>query len=266
MPAPPKDVPAKELFLQLCEPAPSEVIDFPRKNRQTGKPITRVRIMVVPQIEHERAQMSARKSIMDRYQLKAGELEDKITREVAGDAIARELLVVACRHESPMPGTEDSAEGPQYPRLFRDAAHVSELTAHEIMVLFNAYLAVQEKYGPFESHPMTPDDIDNWVKRLVEGGSELPLLSTTFPQLVQLSYLLAERTYSLSQVLATQLQNSPPTSGFTLPAYCGDIYSFGRPAENSESTGSESSDSLLADVDSISTEDAIELARKLVLR
>lgn len=265
MPAPPNDISAKELFLQLCEPAPSEVIDFPRKDRKTGKPITRVRIVVVPQLEHERAQMSAREGIMKRYGLKAAELDDKVTREVVGDAIARELLAIACVHEEPMPGTADSDSGPKYARLFKDAAHVSELTAHEIVVLFNAYLLVQEKYGPFESSPMTVEDIDRWVKRLVEGGSEFPLLSMSVPQLVQLSYLLAERNYSLSQFLATQWESLPATSKFTLPDSCGDIFSFGKPAENSESTGSESFEPMLG-AETISVEDAIDLARKLVPR
>jgi hypothetical protein len=266
MAGPPDDVSAKDLFLKLTEPKPtSEPIDFPRKNRATGKPFTRLRIQVLSQLEHERARIEAHRKLRERYNLKTDEMGDITIREVAGDAIAREVLAMACVHESPIKGSEDDESGPKYPRMFRDAEHVSELTAHEIVVLFNAYLLVQEKFGPFESDPMTPEDLNKWIKRLEEGGSELPLLSMSLPQLVQLAYLLAARNYSLFHTLSTQWQSLPDTLKSTLRASCGDISSFGKPADDSESDGSVSYEPSMSG-EPISLEDAVELARRLVQR
>lgn len=263
---PPADIPAGELFLQLCEPKPSEVIDFPRKSPITKKPITRVRVQVLSMREHENARITAHKKLREKYNLKADEMGDMTIREVCGDAIAREVLALACLHEKAINGTEESDTGPKYPKMFRDADHVSDLTAHEIMVLFNAYTLVQEKYGPFENNISSPAEVDRWVKRLVEGGSEFPLLSMTWPRLVELTSSLAARTYSLSHILASQWQSLPDTLRSTLLASCGDIASYGVQLASDDDTGLESSHESFMTGEPITTEDAMDIARRIVGR
>jgi hypothetical protein len=209
----------------------------------------------------------AHKRLKEKHQLKSDEMGDVTIREVAGDATARELLALACVSEAHVEGSENDELGPRYPRLFRDAEHVSDLTAEEIVVLFNAYLLVQQKYGPFEDNIRTDEEVDLWVKRLVEGGSELPLLSTTWPQLVELASLLAARTYSVSRILASHWSSLPDTLRSDLLSCSGDIVSYGAQPANDESTGSESSpDEVAFGAGDLSAEDAMDLARKLVKR
>ncbi len=267
MPAPPEDTSAKELFLQLSEPKPGDDFDFPRKT-SAGKPVTRIRIQVLSMKEHEQARIEAHKKLKSKYLLKEDDMNGITMREVHGDAVAREVLAAACRKTVPFEGSAESERGPQYPRAFRDAEHISEeLTANEVLILFHAYLLVQEKYGPFEVQQETAEDVNQWIRRLEEGGSELPLLSLSLPQLARLTSSLGERIYLLYQALATQWESLPDTLRSTLLDSFGDISSFGRPLESSDPTGSESSsDAVLSTERELSIEDAHDLARKLLNR
>lgn len=265
MPGPPADVSAKDLFLKLSEPKPSEVVDFPRKNH-AGKPVAQIRIQVLSMKEHEQARVEAHRKLKSRYALKEDDMNGLTMREVHGDAVAREVLATACRMVEAIEGTEESDTGVRYPRAFRDAEQINdELTANEILILFNSYLQVQEKYGPFETQIETAEDVNKWIQRLEEGGSELPLLALSLPQLVRLTSLLGVRTSSLYRVLATQWESLPDTLRSTLLNSFGDISSFGRPVETSEDTGSENSpeDALLRADRPLTIEDAKDLARRL---
>ena len=267
MPGPPADVSAKELFLKLSEPKPSDVIDFPRKTH-SGKPVAQIRVQVLSMREHEQARVEAHRRLRSKYLLKEEDMNGITMREVHGDAVARELLASACRLVDPIEGTQDSERGAQYPRAFRDAEQINdELTANEILILFNAYLLVQDKYGPFETQTETADDVNRWVQRLEEGGAELPLLSLSLPHLVTVTSSLAGRISLLYQALATQWESLPDTLRLHLQSFCGDISSFGKQPENDDDSGLESSaEPVLSAGRDLSIDDAKELARKLVPR
>lgn len=267
MAMPPNDVSAKDLFLKLSEPKPGEEFDFPRKTA-SGKPVARIRIQVLSMKEHEHARIEAHRKLKAKYLLKEDDMNGVTMREVHGDAVAREVLAAACRLTDPIAGSEDTERGIQYPRAFRDAEQINdELTSNEILTLFHAYLLVQEKYAPFETSAETQEELNAWIKRLEEGGSELPLLSQSLPQLVRLTSSLAGRISLLYRALATQWESLPDTLRSTLLVSCGDISSFGRQAGDSENTGSASSDELaLRPGHGLTIEDAHELARRLIPR
>lgn len=208
MAGPPKDVPASELFLKLIEaPRPTEVIDFPRKGPD-GKPVGRVRLQVLTQEEHDRARTAAH-AAMKGQGFDKDDLQGAVLREVEGDTVARELLAMACLTDE---GHEFEDGKITYGRIFRDASDLKKLRSDEIAVLFNAYLVVQSKYGPFESSVSTSQDVDAWVKRLVDGGSSFLLLHLPLPALADLTYSLAERVSILSGTHPSQSKDSLESS------------------------------------------------------
>lgn len=265
MPGPPTDISAVELFLKLSEPKPSAIYDWPLKGKD-GKPLRQFRMMVLSMAEHEVARVEAHRAIKKKYGLKEEDMGGVTMREVAGDAVARQLIAMACRHVQPLPGTEDSETGPSYPRMFRDADHAGELTAHEVLVLFNSYLLTQEKFGPFERGLETNDDLNRWIQRLEEGGSELPLLSISLPHLVVLAQSLQGRITSLYRDLATQWESLPDSLRSTIQSYCGDISVFGSSLGDFESTGSGSYEPALEPGAELDIEDAKRLAERLTKR
>lgn len=264
MSGPPTDISAKELYLKLTEPKPSEVFDWPT-NGPDGNPKRKVRVMLLSMREHETARVEAHRAIKKKYALKEEDMAGVTMREVAGDAVARELIAMACVHVDPLPGTADSDSGPKYPRLFSGADHVSDLTAREVLFLFHAYLLVQEKYGPFEANGITnQDDLNKWIKRIEEGGSEFPLLSMTLPQLVTVAYSLQGRVTWLYRTLASQWSSLPDTLKSTLRDCCGDIESFGAEPRLPDDTGlSDEYDPLLDSGEELSIEDARLMAQRL---
>jgi hypothetical protein len=195
---PPKDVPASRLWSKLCEtPAPSEVVDFPRRRRD-GTPIGQVRIMVLPQRLHDDARERAARAI-EKKGYKPEQLKNDLLAEVQGDQTAKELLALACHEVDPNPGTEGDA--PRYARVFPNGDAVGDLTADEINVLFTSYLMVQAKYGPYVTDIASDEELDAWITRLAEGGSAYPLASCSWRALVQLTMLTAARCYKLASIL-----------------------------------------------------------------
>jgi len=207
MAGPPNDVEPSELWRRLNEtPKPSEVIDFPRKDAN-GKPLSRVRIQVLSMMEHDEARIKAHQWLKDKH-ISPEEFGGPTIREVYGDAVARELLAMACVAEEPVKGTEDN---PRYARLFRSGKDMEALTADELTVLFTAYEMAQRKFGPFEGNLNSEQEISDWVKRLAEGASSFPLAQLSWHRLVELTTSLARRAYCLSACLDSQCSNLPDT-------------------------------------------------------
>jgi len=202
MSGPPNDVEPSELWRRLNEsPRPSEVIDFPRKDAN-GKPLSRVRIQVLRMLEHDQARIRAHEWLKNK-KIPAKEFEGITIREVYGDAVARELLAMACVSDEPIKGTEDSG-APKYARLFRSGEDMETLTADELVVLFTAYEMCQRKFGPYEGNIESEEELNQWVARLAEGGNRFPLAQLSWHQLVELTMLLSERAYCLSALLDYQ--------------------------------------------------------------
>lgn len=163
---PAKDVPADELWTKLCstEP-PHEIIDFPRQDPATGKPIGQIAIRALKQGEVILAKAEATK-----YARAAIKEKFDATERVEGyaqvfeDACATELVSRFCWRPTNL----------KVP-VFARAADVRErLTSDEVSVLLNAYALVMHRFGPIVS-TMTADDYEAWIKRLTDGGSSTPL-------------------------------------------------------------------------------------------
>jgi hypothetical protein len=235
-PGPPKKVEASELFLKLMEaPRPSEVVDFPRLDKD-GKPIAQVRIQVLRMDEHDQARIVAQQKLKAR-RVANEDLSSAAIKEVLGDAVAKELIAMACLTVEPM----QESEPPVYGRIFRDGEDVGKLSTDEVLVLFNAYTLVQHKYGPFERTITSAEDIDAWIKRLVEGGDVFPLSSLDLPALAELTLSLAQRVHSICTILASQWSSLPPTLVASLESCSMAISSYGERHADSEQTGGASS-------------------------
>jgi len=250
MALPPKDVPASALFLKLMElPRPSEVIDFPRKGSD-GKPIDRIRIQTLTSEDQDKARAMAHAEMLRRG-FSAEDIGSYGIREVYSDAVAKELIAMSCLTAE---GADFGDGVPKYGRVFRDGGQVSKLAADEILTLFNAWQLLQHKYGPIEG--LDQNEVDAWIKRLVEGGSGFPLLELALPDLVELTTSLAARIYSVCEILAGHLSTLPPSLGSSLESLLLDIGSYGDPAAKLESTGG-------ASKPDVTLEQALSVAKRM---
>lgn len=239
---PPNDIEPSELWLKLCEPTPSEVVDFPRKDRK-GNPVGKVRIKVLRMEDHNRARLLATKALKESAkqfgigELDKNELESESVREVLGDLIAHELLCMACLSDKEQPGLEDKDGNPTYAKIFHNPSAIrSTLTADETLVLFNAYRLVQYKYGPFERTITDDGDTEAWIQRLKEGGSAFPLLALPLPQLAELTYCLSEKISLVCHILESQLSILPDTLVSDLKNCFTGTYLFGERQNDSTQT------------------------------
>lgn len=181
---PPASVPADELWTRLCASEPQhEIVDFPRNDHLTGKPLGQLAIRPLKQgeiiIAKAEATRFARACIKEKF--------DAVERvegyaQVFEDACATELVSRFCWRV-------DNLKVP----VFARAADVRErLTGDEVSVLVNAYALVQHKYGPIVS-AMTAADYEAWIKRLTDGGSATPLSFLSWEQRSDLTmYLVSE--------------------------------------------------------------------------
>jgi hypothetical protein len=254
MAGPSDTVSPSELFLKLLEPQPSEVVDFPRRDAR-GNPVGQIRIQVLAQEDHDQARIDAHRK-MKAGGLDKDDLASNTIQEVIGDAVARELLARSCLTVSGA-DFEDGKE-PRYAHVFQSAEQLKKLRPDEIAVLFSAYMLTQAKFGPYEKFVGSADDVNKWVKRLEEGGSEFPLLRLQLPHLVELAFALAQRTYLLSVILESQWSSLPDTFKSRLADCSLDIGYFGGPAATSTETGGAS----LVEAP-VTTEQAARLAESL---
>lgn len=181
-------------------PRPSRVVDFPRKN-EAGEPVGQVRIRVLTQ--EESMMCSAAAESFARKHIKELPKSDDMARgygDIYSNAAAVEVLWRACRQ------VEDVNQA-----LFPTAKMIRDhLSADEVGVLFSSYLAVKAELGPVIGE-MSEDEVEGWIRRLVEGGSSYPLGSLSWEMRDQLQMLTAQRLYPY--LTATSSPGSPPAEG-----------------------------------------------------
>lgn len=257
MPGPPDDVEPGELFKKLMErPAPSDVIEFPRKDSR-GKAVGNVRIQVLSMGDHDAARLDANEKLKKKVSKEDRGLPT--VEAVAGDLVARELLAKACRVE------EDRGEPdkPFYPRVFPNAESISDvLTADEVAVLFAAYIQIQHKWGPFEKTVQTEEELSQWIKRLVEGAREFPLSRISSVHWAELVFLLARRAYTLSATLECLFESLPTSLKSRLGPYNLGTGYFGTPASRSAEDGTDGFD-FITSLPEVTLEDATAFALKM---
>ncbi len=263
MPGPPEDIPPSELFLKLQESRPSEVVNFPRKTSD-GKPVGTTRIQVLRSQDHDTARINALRYLREKKKLTKEDMESPLGAAILGDATARELLAMACVTPKDH-GSDDKAFNPF---VFRDAEAIgATLAADEVAVLFQAYLLVQAKWGPFEKTVQTEEELSSWVKRLVEGAAAFPLQHLSSVHWAELASLLAARAYTLSAILECLWPSLPPSLRSRLETYSMGIGFFGRRAASTSEAGTATSESedgplRVADVE-ITIEEARDMAARM---
>lgn len=214
---PPKEIPPAELWAQLIKlPRASRKVDFPRQWPGTEESIGQICIQVLTQNEQTVAAAEAEKATQrllgDRPVSERGEGYDTVYK----NACAVELLFRACKR----------AEDPTLPFFPSPNAMREHLTANEVAVLMNGYLLLQDELGPIVSR-MSNEEVDAWVKRLVEAGSSAPLATLSWGAITVLASSMAYQLASLQT--DTSSAGSPPPSGSEESAEPSD--------ESSESTG-----------------------------
>lgn len=198
MNGPPTNIAAGDLWAQICAiPRPSRVADFPRLDPASGKPVARVRLMVLTQEEQMLCASAAEK--ITRAMLKDVPKGDDARRgydDVYNNAAAIEILFRACKKEE-----DATASFFPTPQAIRQA-----LSIDEVGVLFSEYLMAQTELGPIVSK-MSPEEMDAWVERLGEGGAMFPLASLSSEMLTSLAFGLACQLHALRT--ATSSVGSP---------------------------------------------------------
>lgn len=261
MPGPPDDVPPADLFLKLQEARPSDVIDFPRKTGD-GKRVGTTRIQVLLSSAHDKARIQALIKLRKTQGLTKEDIEGPYGATLLGDGTARELLAMACLTENPIAGSD--GENPRYAQVFRDAEAIGDnLTSDEVAVLFQAYLLIQAKYGPFEKTVQTEQELSEWIKRLTEGAAAFPLQQLSSVHWAELASLLAVRAYTLSAILECLLPSLPPSLVSRLETYSLGTGFFGRRAAGTSADGTETSPSRWGVPDvTLTVEDAKAVAER----
>lgn len=250
--APPGDVAPSELFAKLLErPFPSEVFDFPRSG--AGK----IRIRVLSQEDQDRARVTAHKKLRERHKdIPGAELEGMVMREVVGDAIAREIIAIACLTEKS--ALNDHLGNPVYGRIFPDGDSVSKLMPDEIAVLWRAWQLVQRKFGPL---PSTVDPLA-WIRILKEGATALPLARLSSPDAVELIMSCAELMSSLFETLESRFATLPQPLQSELTKYRLGTGYWSAPPEKSTGGADPTLPIESSDVP-LDIEDAIALAERM---
>lgn len=239
---PPNEVTSTDLFLKLsASTRPSEVVDFPRRDPYTRLPIGQIRMQVLNLAEYDEARIKAQYWIVDKKRIDKAHIEGQAMKEVIGDRIAKELISMACLSVEPIKGTEETGFS-RYLRHFHTADEVDVLMADELEALWMTLQMLQRKYGPYEGNLENAEQATAWMKRLVEGGSALPLGQLGWHLLVELTMLLAERAYTLSAILDTQSSNLPNTLAAPLINWDIGKSSFGKLPASAIAIGLQSGD------------------------
>ncbi len=237
MSGPPDDISAGELFQHLLQrPRPSEVVPFAALDKPGKK--GEIRIQVLPKEEHDRARFAAHQALKKastKYgiaSLSAQDMQSPAVAAVESDLSACEVLSMACLRVEPSPGYTEEDSFIRYARVFPDGESVGKtLSADEVAYLFAAYNLIQYKYGPHEATCL-PEDVNVWVRRLVEGAADLPFLRLSSPQWAEMLTAFAQKLHDLGALLESQWSSLPDSLKSDLATYCLEPTSVGEPAEN----------------------------------
>ena len=259
MPGPPEDVPPGELFQILKRPLPSAVVPFPRRTAD-GKPVGSVRLQIIHPDEQAFARIRGIERARSKFKLSREDQEGTIGSGVVSDCVIAEILSLVCRSAE----NHGNDEKEFYPLVFRDADAVGQtLSSDEMAVLYNAYLLVQTKFGPFDKTIQSEDELSAWIKRLVEGAAEFPLQQLSSVHWADAASLLAQRAYTLSATLESLRSSLPSTLASRLEKYSLGTGSSGSPASSTSADGTGTSLSLrILDVE-ITTDEARDMMARM---
>lgn len=225
MSLPPEDVSDEDLFRKLLErPAPSEVYDWPGRNREF-----KIRMEVLRTEDRHNCQLKAQ-HWWDEGSGKTQEQQGLLAREIMADRVACEILAKCVTRTKPIEGTEERG-ATAYARVFPNADGVRKaLFDKELQALWNCYLLLEHKYAPGEDGPLTAEERNAWVKKLAKGGDCSPFLRMPLPQQLTMTASLAAEKLVLSGVLRSLSTSLPECWVSALARLPFDIFSSGWPA------------------------------------
>lgn len=204
MSGPPANIPPNALFEALCQlPRPSRVVDFPRTD-PSGSSIAQIALRVLTQQERMVAVAESEayaKRVLKEIVPRKGE-DNRGYQDVYNNELSVQILYRAARR----------VDDEQWPFFPSPTAMRDKLTGDEIGVLMSTYLLVQTEIGPIVNS-LEPEEVDQWIQRLVEGGSANPLGLLSSDGLADLVMHLASRLYS--SLTATSSSGSPADESHT---------------------------------------------------
>jgi hypothetical protein len=208
---PPNDISPGELFGKLCEsPRPTTVVDFPRKDPVSGKPVGQMRLVALTMADQDEARELAKDTIKERVKERE-DLTIELVKDIIGDLVARFILMKACRWVKAVKGNENRADGTQYPYIFENLGdfNKAQISADELSVLFTMWEKFQHDSGPMYCDVVTEEELNAWIVRLAQGASDHPLSRISLPQLADLTVMLARRAYATSAILESHSETLP---------------------------------------------------------
>jgi hypothetical protein len=204
MSSPPTNIDPAALFAKLTAvPRPHKIIDHPRNDPETGKPI--IQIALVPLTEGNL--MACRAAAEDYARMMLKDPEKKVPGDSLGykdlyvNAVFVEFLARCCRHPLML----------QLPVFPMGAEQIRQnLTSDEVSVLFTAAEIWQSESGPIVSS-MTAAEMTSWVDVLAEGASRVPLsrLSSAAKDTLLLTMAAQLRSYSTGKSSPGSPQDEP---------------------------------------------------------
>lgn len=191
MAGPPEHIQPDELWALITKlPRPSKTVDFPRMVPDTDQPVGQVSFQILSQQDQMTACVAAEKFARDVLKEYAKKGDEGIGYEnLYKNAAAIEVLYRATFSRSSM---EEGAPRPFFPSP-RDMRE--NLTPDEVGLLMEAYLRFQVECGPVVAY-MSEEEMEAWVKRLVEGGSAFPLYRCSSEAVSELVMRMASRLYN----------------------------------------------------------------------
>jgi hypothetical protein len=199
---PPADIKPSELFLRLTEtPCPTEIVPYPRESEEGG--VDEVRMLVLREELIGRKRIDARRHVQKKYKMSDLELDSDVGQRMVSDRVAKEILAIAVVLPDPIPGSVESHGYPVYERLFMTADSIGKLPPREIGILWGLWNLVQNRIGPNESSFQSDDEVEAWLKVLVEGARPFGFFLLDLPQQEELLGKLASRALQLYRLLGS---------------------------------------------------------------
>ena len=255
---PPLNLTPQSLVALMSEsPRPSKVVDYP------GIDNAKLRIVVPPIIDHSQARALAECTIRLDMKTRLGreptadDLSSDTARQLIGDETAMEMMARCCVGVEPIGHIGPSGKTPVYPRLFADAKWIRDnLSAQQVAILFSSFMSVVHELGP-EFQFMGDDELDAWLRRLQEGMWSMdPLSCLASLDLAELTLCACKEVVRLrslgSRPRESPSESSPSSSRSDSETSATDTSCSGEPPA-----------ALIPGPRAISTEEAIEIARRL---
>ncbi|MBX3208421.1 MAG: hypothetical protein KF764_25470 [Labilithrix sp.] len=199
MAGPPENIDPSALWLQLSEmPRPRRVVDYPRTDPVTGKPIGRVVLQPLSGMEAKSAAIEAGRRTTQA--MKTPRKEDAAydyDTVYSNESTYQILFRAVTREEAPGVG------------FFPSPDHIAAMPQEEIGALLRMYLTVKRELGP-DVQTMTADEMDAWLEVLARGGSAYPLARLDLEAIQDLVTHSARRLFP--SLTVTTSSGSPPES------------------------------------------------------